>query len=137
VSVDGLGNPLRFQLTPGQRHDITQGEALVVDFEVEPVIGDKGYDSAAFLQFILERGAVPVIPPRSNLKTPRDYDQYLYRERHLVECFINKIKHYRRLFSRPDYIGAVWALPGFLELRRHSHLVEMKMSTRSSTTAAR
>ena len=22
------------------------------------------------------------------------------RERHLVECFINKIKHYRRIFSR-------------------------------------
>ena len=27
------------------------------------------------------------------------YDEYLYRERHLVECFIGKI-HYRRIFSR-------------------------------------
>lgn len=112
VSVDGLGNPLRFQLTPGQRHDITQGEALVVNFEVEHVIGDKGYDSAAFLQFILERGAVPVIPPRSNLKTPRDYDQYLYRERHLVECFINKVKHYRHIFSRFDKLASRYL--GFL-----------------------
>lgn len=25
-----------------------------------------------------------------------------YRERHLVECFINKFKHFRRLFSRFD-----------------------------------
>jgi len=112
VSVDGLGNPLRFQLTPGQHHDITQGEALVVNFEVEHVIGDKGYDSAAFLQFILERGAVPVIPPRSNLKTPRDYDQYLYRERHLVECFINKVKHYRHIFSRFDKLASRYL--GFL-----------------------
>jgi transposase len=112
VSVDGLGNPLRFQLTPGQRHDITQGEALVVNFEVEHLIGDKGYDSAAFLQFILERGAVPVIPPRSNLKTPRDYDQYLYRERHLVECFINKVKHYRHIFSRFDKLASRYL--GFL-----------------------
>jgi hypothetical protein len=31
VSVDALGNPLRFRLTGGQRHDITQAEALVAD----------------------------------------------------------------------------------------------------------
>ena len=43
---------------------------------------------------------MPVIPPRSNRKEPADYDRHLYRERHLVECFINKIKHYRRIFSR-------------------------------------
>lgn len=95
-----LGNPLRFELTAGQRHDITQAEALIIDFKAEHVIGDKGYDSTDLLQSILDRGAVPVIPPRSNLKTMRDYDKYLYRERHLVECFINKIKHYRRIFSR-------------------------------------
>ena len=45
-------------------------------------------------------GMMPVIPPRSNRKAPADYDRHLYRERHLVECFINKIKHYRRIFSR-------------------------------------
>ena len=35
VSVDALGNPLRFRITAGQRHDITQAEALIVDFECE------------------------------------------------------------------------------------------------------
>ena len=39
---------------------------------------------------------MPVILPRSNRKAPADYDRHLYRERHLVECFINKIKHYRQ-----------------------------------------
>jgi transposase len=34
------------------------------------------------------------------------------KERHLVECFINKIKHYRRVFSRFEklanrYLGFV------------------------------
>ena len=42
---------------------------------------------------------MPVIPPRSNRKEPADYDRHLYRERHLVECFINKMKHCR-IFSR-------------------------------------
>ena len=104
--MDGLGNPLRFELTAGQRHDITQAQALIADFEAEHVIADKGYDSVEFLQSVLSIGATAVIPPRSNRKTPQEYDEYLYRERHLVECFINKIKHYRHIFSRFDKLSS-------------------------------
>ena len=112
--MDGLGNPLRFELTAGQRHDITQAQALIADFETEHVIADKGYDSVEFLQSVLSIGAIAVIPPRSNRKTPQEYDEYLYRERHLVECFINKacgepvesIKHYRHIFSRFDKLSS-------------------------------
>ena len=100
VSVDGLGNPLRFILTGGQQHDITQAEELIAGYAGEHVLADKGYDAQEFRQHILELGMMPVIPPRSNRKAPADYDRHLYRERHLVECFINKIKHYRRIFSR-------------------------------------
>ena len=100
MSVDALGNPLRFILTGGQKHDITQAQGLIADHAGEYVIADKGYDSREFRQCILERGMRPVIPPRSNRKEPQAYDACLYRERHLVECFINKIKHYRRVFSR-------------------------------------
>ena len=103
--MDGLGNPLRCALTAGQGHDLTAAQALLTDLEAEHVIGDKGYDSADFLQCILSMGAVAVIPPRSNRKTPRAYDEYLYRERHLVECFINKIKHFRHVFSRFDKLS--------------------------------
>ena len=106
VSVDALGNPLRFTLTGGQRHDITQAEALIVGFEAKHVIGDKGYDSAELIHDIMDTGAVAVIPPRSNRKTPREYDKHLYKERHLVECFINKIKHYRHIFSRFDKLAS-------------------------------
>lgn len=102
VSVDALGNPLRFTLTGGQRHDITQAEALTTGFECEYVIGDRGYDADDFRQFLLEQGMTPVIPPRGNRKQPAAYDDWQYRERHLVECFMNKIKHYRHLFSRFD-----------------------------------
>ena len=49
-----------------------------------------------------ENGADAVIPPRSRRITQRDYDKHLYRERHLVERFIGKIKQYRRIFSRFD-----------------------------------
>jgi transposase len=102
VVVDALGQALRFALTPGQRHDITQAPELLKDFTQANVIADKGYDSNALIEQIQNQNCTPVIPPRSNRKTPRHYDKHLYKERHLVECFFNKIKHFRRVFSRFD-----------------------------------
>ena len=112
ISVDGLGNPLRFLLTGGERNDITQGEALIAGYTCTLVLADKGYDADTFLQVIREAGAVPVIPPRSHRNNLREYDTHLYRERHLVECFINKVKHYRHIFSRFDKLASRYL--GFL-----------------------
>jgi transposase len=100
VAVDSLGNPLRFILSGGERHDITQAQALIDGFVFDHLIADTAYDAEHFLNAILAQPAQAVIPPRLNRKQGRDYDQHLYRERHLVECFINKIKHFRRIFSR-------------------------------------
>jgi transposase len=69
------------------------------------VIADKGYDSDEFRQSQQERGIETVIPSRSNRKNPHEYDRERYKERHLVECFINKIKHFRRIFSRFDKLS--------------------------------
>lgn len=41
-----------------------------------------------------------IIPPRRRRHTPRPVDWFTSKKRHLVECFFNKIKHYRRIFSR-------------------------------------
>jgi transposase len=106
VSVDALGNPLCFTLTGGQRHDITQAASLSIGFECEYLIADRSYDADDFVQLMIGMGVTPVIPPRKNRKEQRDYDPYLYQERHLVECFINKIKHYRRLFSRFEKLAS-------------------------------
>ena len=35
VSVDALGNPLRFTLTGGQAHDITQAYELMTELRVK------------------------------------------------------------------------------------------------------
>jgi transposase len=110
--VDALGNPLRFLLTGGQRHDITQAEDLIADFEFERVIADRSYDAEEFLTRITAKEAEAVIPPRKNRKSLRKYDRHLYKERHLIECFFNKIKHYRRLFSRFEKLDQ--RLLGFL-----------------------
>lgn len=107
VSVDGLGNPLRFILTAGQRNDITEAEALVVDLDFKRLIADKAYDADEFIRLIIEQyEAEVVIPPRGNRLKLREYDTHIYKERHLVECFINKIKHYRRIFSRFEKLAS-------------------------------
>ena len=105
-------NPLRFQFTADLAHDIIQAEALLLSTPIEYVIADKWYDAKAFVQVIRDRGAVPTISPRSNRKMLRDYNVHLYKERHLVECFINKIKHYWRIFSRYDKLTTTYL--GFL-----------------------
>lgn len=112
ANVDALGNPLRFLLTGGQRHDITQAENLIAGFDFERVIADRSYDAQGFLQKIAEKEAEAVIPPRKNRKEQREYDRHLYKERHLIECFFNKIKHYRRIFSRFEKLDK--RLLGFL-----------------------
>ncbi len=41
-----------------------------------------------------------VIPPRDCTITDRKTDFYIYKERHLVECFFNRLKQYRRTATR-------------------------------------
>lgn len=38
----------------------------------------------------------------------------MYRERHLIECLIGKLKHFRRIFSRFDKLARRYL--GFLHL---------------------
>jgi transposase len=102
VAVDALGNPVRLIATAGQVADVTQAEALMDGLGVEHVIADKGYDSGKLVEAIEAAGAEAVIPPRSNRKQPRDYDEHLYKERNLIERFINRAKQCRRVATRYD-----------------------------------
>ncbi len=89
-------------LTGGQVNDIVQAPALASGHATDYVIGDKSYDADAFIELIEAQGAIAVIPPRRNRHEQRWYDPELYKERHAVECFVNKIKQYRHVFSRFD-----------------------------------
>ena len=100
--VDALGNPLKFILTPGQRNDITQTQDLTKDITNTTVIADKGYDANYLIESLENQQCQAVIPPKKNRKNPRTYDTHIYKERHLIECFFSKIKHFRRIFSRFD-----------------------------------
>lgn len=100
ATVEALGNPVRLLLTGGQKGDATQAIPLLEGFDFAGVMADRGYDADDILDFITQNGAVAVIPAKKNRIVQRDTDWYTYKDRHLVECFINKIKQYRRIFSR-------------------------------------
>jgi len=110
--VDALGNPLKFILSPGQRNDITKADYLVENMINTTVIADKGYDANSLVNTIENQKSMVVIPPKKNRKAQREYDKHVYKERHLIECFFGKIKHYRRIFSRFDKSASVFM--GFL-----------------------
>jgi transposase len=103
--VDALGNPVDFRLTGGECADISVAPELLKNVAGCTVIADKGYDSDPLVLELEGKGCIVVIPPRSNRKTPRSYDKHVYKERHLVECFFNKIKEYRRIATRYEKLA--------------------------------
>ncbi len=100
MAVRGLGCPIRFALTAGQKGDAPQAEDLIAGLPADIVMADTAYDSDALRQAISDKDAVAVIPnnPSRALKYP--LDRHLYAQRHLVECCFSKLKQFRRVATR-------------------------------------
>ena len=88
ATVDALGHPTGFLLTPGQVCDLAGADALLPVLEAPIVLADKGSDAdERVLQPWAQAGKTAVIPPKAHRKTQRAYDQDLYQARHLIENF--------------------------------------------------
>jgi transposase len=98
--VDALGNPIHLHLTSGNIHDVTEAPKLIEIAQGQNFICDKGVDSNAVVAAAEAKGMNVVIPPKSNRKSPRQTDFHLYKERHLVENFFCRLKHFRRVATR-------------------------------------
>ena len=106
--VDGLGNPLAFLLSPGNDHDSKHAIPLLahVDITGSNILGDKAYGAKAIREYIVMHNATYTIPPKNDAKSPWNIDRHLYKERHLVECFFQKLKWFRRVFTRYDKLDS-------------------------------
>lgn len=105
--MDGLGNPVYFQLSAGNVNDSTKAIDVLshVELSGSNVLGDKAYGTVAIREYIAPEGATYTIPPKSNTLSPWGCDFHVYKERHLVECFFNKLKHFRRVATRYDKLA--------------------------------
>ena len=103
ATVDALGNPTGFVLTPGQACDLDGADELLPRLEADTVLADKGYDAdRRVLDALRDAGKTAVIPPKRDRKEARPYDLELYKARHLIENFFCKLKQFRAIATRYD-----------------------------------
>ena len=95
-----LGQSVAFHPHRRQVGDVTQAEGLIAGRPGEYLLADTAYDADHFRARLDAAGMAAVIPSNPSRAQAIPLDAELYKERHLVECFINKIKHFRRIATR-------------------------------------
>jgi transposase len=66
------------------------------------MLADKGYDGDSARAALLMKGIVPVIPPKSNRRSPAHCDFKAYKDRNRIERMFNRLKQFRRIATRYD-----------------------------------
>jgi putative transposase len=98
-------------LTPGQAGDAPQFDALFDAAtarvpDAEEVVADKGYDSWAIKDKVIEASMAAHIPSKKTAVEPWPIDADAYKERNRVERLINKMKQFRAAATRYDKLAA-------------------------------
>jgi transposase len=109
IVCDALGLPISFFITPGQRHESKIAGCLLARKPSKNVIADKAYDADSLREEIEKQGKRAVIPFRSCRKQRGEFDEDLYKERHLIECLICRMKNYRRIAMRYDKLAVTYS----------------------------
>lgn len=102
LAVDASGHPIDFEITGSEVHD-SQIASDLIDLvgEADYLIADIGYDSEHIREVARNHRMTPIIPRKSNSRKPNvDFDDYLYRLRHLVENALARLKHFRGIATR-------------------------------------
>lgn len=107
--MDALGNLMVFTITAGQSSEYPQASNLLTRYHNTTIPADKGYDSSSLIDALHQQGCEAVIPSRRTNRHPQTIDRHLYKERHLIETFFNKIKEYRKIATRYDKLSEVFA----------------------------
>lgn len=75
------------------------------------VLGDKAYDAEPLREQLRQQHCVVVIPYNRRTRThkkKRDIDSQLYRCRHVVENYFQRLKRYRRIAMRYEKLAATF-----------------------------
>ena len=98
---DPLCRPVVFHLTPGQDADIAAApDVLALAPPMTALIADKGYDGDALRAHIVDLGAKPVIPNKSNRVVRHRFDKRAYKGRNVIERSFCRLKDFRRVATR-------------------------------------
>lgn len=76
------------------------------------ILMDRAYEGDNVRSKAIEKGYIPVVPPKMNRKEPWKYDRALYKRRNEVERLFLRLKRFRRIFTRYDKLDALFS--GFI-----------------------
>ena len=122
LAVSLGGRAVRILLSEGHRADVGYAPQLLQGLRPLVVIADRGYDSDLLIGDIEQKGARAVIPSRSNRKQQRRTDGTRYKQRNVIERYINQLKQFRRVATRYDktdinYMAFVYIAAAYVNLK--------------------
>lgn len=109
-----FGRPLRFRITAGQAHDITEAASLLKGQKGSAILSDKAYDSNDLRDMIADMKAEAVIPSKRNRKVFIPHNEAAYKQRNQIERCFGHLKHFRRFATR--YNRRTIHVKGFVHL---------------------
>jgi transposase len=103
--VEGRGRLMAVAIAPGQTYEVEASAPLLETLRRVLLVGDKGFDSDALRRQMLAQGCLASVPPRSGRRSPPWFHRGLYRQRHKIENFFQRIKIYKRVSTRYEKLA--------------------------------
>lgn len=100
---------MRFILMPANRYDTVGVAPLICGVEFGAILADKAFDSNWIIEDLNQRGAKIVISQRPQRLQPLPIDHEMYKWRHLIENYFQRLKEFKRIAMRSDKTDTSYA----------------------------